>query len=76
MAYFAELDDANVVLRVLVVANEYVPDGEQWCADNFGGRWLQTSYTGSFRGKFAGIGDIYDPALNVFVTPEQPENES
>lgn len=33
----------------------------------FGGTWLQTSYNGKFRGKYAGIGDIYDPIKDEFV---------
>jgi hypothetical protein len=30
-------------------------------------RWVQTSYNGSFRGKYAGIGDTYENG--VFVAP-------
>lgn len=33
--------------------------------------WKQTSYNATFRGKFAGIGDTYDPVTNMFVTPIQ-----
>ena len=50
MAHFAELDDNNVVLRVVVVGNDCVPsdehvDGETWCINFFkGGIWKQTSY--------------------------------
>jgi hypothetical protein len=35
-----------------------------------GGRWIQTSYNANIRGKFAGIGDTYDEANDVFVSPE------
>ena len=31
--------------------------------------WKQTSYNATFRGKFAGIGDTYDPVTNMFVSP-------
>lgn len=39
------------------------------------GTWLDTSYLGSRRGKYAGIGDRYDSELDEFVSPvvEQPE---
>lgn len=32
-------------------------------------RWVQTSYNGSFRGKYAGIGDTYDADANEFRSP-------
>ncbi len=32
-------------------------------------RWAQTSYNGNFRGKYAGIGDIYDADANEFRSP-------
>jgi hypothetical protein len=35
--------------------------------------WKQTSYSGSFRGCFAGLGFSYDPVLDVFVPPAAPE---
>ena len=31
--------------------------------------WKQTSYNATFRGKFAGIGDTYDPVTNMFIAP-------
>jgi hypothetical protein len=36
--------------------------------------WVQTSYNGSFRGKYAGIGDTYENG--VFVAPEVPVVEA
>ena len=72
MAHFAELDENNIVLRVLVTDNND-PNGDegyQWLIDNLGGRWVKTSYNGNIRGKFAGIGDRYDEALDEFITPE------
>ena len=76
MAYFAELDNNNVVLRVVVVGNDCVPsdehiDGETWCINFFkGGTWKQTSYNHNFRKKYAGVGDIYDAAKNKFISPQ------
>ena len=78
MAHFAEIDQDNKVLRVVVVANEDTADengneveqiGKDFCNRLLGGNWVQTSYNGNFRGKYAGIGDIYDPVLDVFVLP-------
>lgn len=39
------------------------------------GTWLDTSYLGKRRGKYAGIGDRYDAELNEFVAPEPPAVE-
>jgi hypothetical protein len=78
MAHFAELDSNNVVLRVIVVDNKDTSDafgtekeyiGAAFCERILGGRWVQTSYNGNMRGKYAGIGDTYDAANNVFVSP-------
>ena len=38
----------------------------------FDGKWLQTSYNGKFRGRFAGAGMTYDPIKDEFVIPEAP----
>jgi hypothetical protein len=72
MSHFAELDETNKVIRVLVGDNNDPAgdEGYQWLLDNLGGTWVQTSYTGKIRGKYAGIGDIYDPIKDIFYTPE------
>lgn len=69
MAHFAEINDQNVVLRVLVVPDEFQNDGQNYLASviGLGGKWIQTSYNAKFRGKFAGIGDTYDEDKDVFV---------
>jgi hypothetical protein len=78
MAHFAELDNNNVVLRVIVVDDKDTSDahgnekeyiGTAFCERVLGGRWVQTSYNGGMRGKYAGIGDTYDVTNNVFVAP-------
>ena len=74
MAHFAELNDNNVVLRVVVVGNDCVPsdehiDGETWCVNFFkGGTWKQTSYNHNFRKQYAGIGYTYDAVRDEFVS--------
>ncbi len=70
MAHFAELDQNNIVLRVCVVADEHEADGENWCADFWGGVWKQTSYNGNMRHNFAGIGYTFDEGVNAFYTPQ------
>lgn len=69
MAHWAELDDNNIVLRVTVGDSEELDEGYGWIIANLGGRWIKTSYTAKFRGKYAAIGDTYDPVLDVFVSP-------
>jgi hypothetical protein len=72
MAHFAEIDENNIVLRVLVVDNLLEDVGADFLANTLGlgGTWIQTSYNNNFRGKFAGIGMTYDAVNDVFVTPE------
>lgn len=71
MAHWAELDENNVVIRVTVGDNNDPAgdEGYQWLLDNLGGRWVKTSYNAKIRGKFAGPGDVYDEALDEFVSP-------
>ena len=78
MAHFAELDENNIVQRVIVVANsELLVDGVEsetkgieFCQSLFGGNWIQTSFNSSFRKRFAGIGHSYDANRDAFITPE------
>lgn len=69
MAHFAEIDENNIVLRVLVVANEHEHRGQEYLAIdcNLGGRWIQTSYNNNFRKQMAAIGYTYDEQHDVFV---------
>ena len=79
MAHFAEINENNRVLKVIVVANAELKDsegieqenlGKTFCQSLFGGSWLQTSYNGSIRKNFAGIGHTYDENLNAFIAPQ------
>lgn len=72
MAHFAEIDENNVVLRVLVTDNND-PNGDegyQWLIDNLGGTWVKTSYNGNIRKNYAGIGYTYDESIDAFVPPQ------
>lgn len=79
MAHFAELDENNVVLRVIVVGNKDTADangvekehiGAAFCERLFGGTWKQTSYNGNMRKNYAGIGYTYNPSIDAFVSPK------
>ena len=81
MAHFAELDSQNVVLRVIVIANEECLDsdgteseqaGITFCKQLFGQdtTWVQTSYNSNFRKQYAGVGFTYDADLDVFLRPQ------
>lgn len=75
MSHWAELDENNIVIRVLVGDNND-PNGDegyQWLIDNLGGRWVQTSYNDTFRKNYAGIGFFYDPIRDAFIPPRVPE---
>jgi hypothetical protein len=72
MAHFAEIDNNNVVLRVLVVPDSEQHRGQEYLADNLGlgGRWIQTSYNNNIRKNFAGQGYIYNEELDIFLPPK------
>jgi len=70
MAHFAELDENNIVLRVVVVDEKHESDGENWCNNFFGGNWKQTSYNGNIRKNYAGVGYTYDPTRDAFIPPQ------
>lgn len=71
MAHWAELDENNFVVRVVVGDNDD-PNGDegyQWILDNLGGRWIKTSYNANIRGMYAGPGYFYDEILDEFIDP-------
>ncbi len=71
MAHFAEIDENNIVIRVLVVDNSEEHRGQEFLAEELGlgGTWIQTSYNGNIRYNFAGIGFTYDPIDDAFIAP-------
>ena len=79
MAHFAELTEKNIVSRVIVVNNQELIDesgnesetkGIKFCQSLFGGRWIQASYSGSFRNRFPSAGYSYDEVADVFIEPQ------
>ncbi len=80
MAHFAELDENNIVKRVIVIDNRDTSDaygvekehiGAAFCERLLGGRWVQTSYNHNFRKRYAGIGMVYREDLDAFID-QQP----
>lgn len=79
MAHFAQLNEENVVLQVIVVSNQDTADkdgveneaiGAEFCTNLLGGRWVQTSYNGNIRKNYAGVGYKYDKDLDAFIPPQ------
>lgn len=85
MAHHAQIDENNIVTRVLVISQDEINTGE-WGDPS---TWIKTSYnthggvhyepnswtpspdqSKSLRKNFAGIGYTYDPLLDAFYTPQ------
>ena len=82
MAHFAKLNENNNVLAVHVVNNDVITvdgvESEQAGIDFLTGLhghtlWKQTSYNGTIRKNYAGIGYTYDTGRDAFIPP-QPWN--
>jgi hypothetical protein len=81
MAHFAQMNDNNIVISVIVVNNSDIDDlpypasepvGQAYIASiGLTGDWLQTSYNCSFRGMMAGINGCYDPVEDVFKATDK-----
>jgi hypothetical protein len=79
MAHFCQLDENNVVTQVIVVDNKDTADasgvekehiGAAFCEKLLGGTWKQTSYNGSIRKNYAGLGYTYNADIDAFVPPK------
>ena len=83
MAHFAELDNNNQVIRVVVISNEDVDanggelstEAETFVASIIphsenGVAWKQTSYNRNFRKNYAGTGQFYDEVKDKFIAPQ------
>ena len=72
MAHFAEIDENNIVLRVLVVPDLHELRGQSYLAEDMdlGGTWIQTSYNNNIRKNFAGAGYVYDKDKDAFIAPQ------
>lgn len=75
MSHFAQIDENNVVTRVIVAEQDFINTG----AVGDPATWIQTSYNTRggqhpenkpFRKNYAGIGYIYDPVRDAFIPPK------
>jgi len=82
MAHFAQIDENNVVVQVLVVPDAQEERGQEFLANDLGlgGTWKKTSYNTSggvhanggtpYRKNYAGIGYTYDATRDAFIPPK------
>jgi hypothetical protein len=80
MAHFAKIGLDNLVTDVLVVANRETMDstgvehefiGVEFLKNLTGHEtWIQTSYNGTIRKNYAGIGYTYDSQRDAFIPPK------
>lgn len=79
MAYInghaAKINDEGYVEQVIVIPRQ---EGDRddlitkYCNEiGLDGTWIDTSYLGKRRGKYANIGDMYDPVLDIFISKNQ-----
>ena len=86
MAHFAKLNKDNIVIHISVVDNKDTLDNSGYEGEvigiaylqsvhgnNTNYRWRQTSYNGTFRKNYAGVGYTYDSTRDAFISP-QPYN--
>jgi hypothetical protein len=81
MAYFAQIDDNNIVIQVIRVNDSDCQNSNGFEDENVGidfcksligqeTNWKQTSYNAKIRKHFAGIGYIYDEENDAFYAPQ------
>ena len=79
MAHYAELNDENKVVSVIVVSNydemengqESEVKGVAFCQALTGrNHWKKTSYNGTIRKRYAGIGYTYSAEQDAFIAPQ------
>ena len=66
MSHFAEINKDGIVQQVIVAEQDYINSG--LVGDSF--NWIQVSYNGAFRKKYAGIGYKYDKTKEIFIEPQ------
>jgi hypothetical protein len=82
MANFAQLDENNKVINIIVISNDEILDengqesealGITKCREIVGEdtNWIQTSYNNSIRHRYAHVGGIYHPEHDAF-SPKKP----
>jgi hypothetical protein len=74
MAHYAFLDENNIVTEVITGRDEWeevdgITDWEQAYSEVRGQVCKRTSYSGSIRFNYAGVGYTYDPIDDAFIAP-------
>ena len=77
-SHAARIDDNKTVRQVIVIP--FLDDDDEkitaYCNSiGLPGTWIDTSYVGARRGKYAGIGDHYDAETDTFVSPSSEVSE-
>jgi hypothetical protein len=74
MAYYAFLNNSNIVTEVIVGIDETELiegiDPETWYGNFRGQRCVRTSYNNNIRGTYAGIGYSYNEEEDIFISPQ------
>lgn len=81
MAYFAHIDDDGIVQQIISISNDDAPDpaptnseplGQAFISETLGlpGTYVQTSFNGTFRRRYAGLGYRYDAERDAFISPQ------
>jgi hypothetical protein len=86
MAHWAEIDENNIVVRVLVGSNDDLDEGYAWLIENLSGTWIKTSYNTQggihakggtpLRKNYAGIGFTYDEQRDAFIPPKPEQTQT
>jgi hypothetical protein len=88
MSHFAQIDENNVVINIVVGDNDHSngDEGYQDLVDNLGGVWIKTSYNTHanthilggtpLRKNYAVIGGTYDQERDAFIWPKPFESWS
>ena len=61
MSHFAKIE-SDIVTKVIVAEQDFI--------DRLSGTWVKTSYTGSIRKNYAGVGMTYDSTRDAFISPK------
>ena len=65
MSHFAKVKN-GIVDKIIVAESEFFDT----FVDDTPGEWIQTSYTGSIRKNYAGVGFTYDSVRDAFIAPQ------
>ena len=66
MSHFAKINSDNIVTEVIVAEQDFIDSGVVGLTSE----WVQTSYSGSIRKNYAGVGDTYDATRDAFYAPQ------